>query len=176
MKQVRATAAATIAAALTLSACVQAPMGPTVGVMPGPNKPFSVFQEDQAICRQFAEQQIGGAQQAETTATNQTLIGAGVGTLLGAGLGAAVGGGRGAAIGAAAGAVGGTAVGASQAQGSTMSVQRRYDIAYEQCMYSRGNQVPGYVQPAPAMAAPPPPPPPPSGYPPPPPPPPPGYR
>jgi uncharacterized protein YcfJ len=174
VKQARAAAVATIAAALTLSACTQAPMGPTVGVMPGPNKPFSVFQEDQAICRQFAEQQVGGAQQAENTATTQTLIGAGVGTLLGAGLGAAIGGGRGAAIGAAAGAVGGTAVGASQAQGSTMSVQRRYDIAYEQCMYSRGNQVPGYVQPAPAMS--PPPPPPPSGYPPPPPPPPPGYR
>jgi len=150
-------------------------MGPTVGVMPGPNKPFAVFQEDQAICRQFAEQQIGGAQQAQNTATNQTLIGAGVGTLLGAGLGAAIGGGQGAAIGAGAGAIGGTAVGASQAQNTTISVQRRYDIAYEQCMYSRGNQVPGYVQPAPAYAAPPPPPPP-AGYPPPPPPPPPGYR
>ena len=51
-------------------------MGPTVAVMPGPTKPFSAFQEDQAICRQFADQQVGGAQQAET---NQTLIGAGVG-------------------------------------------------------------------------------------------------
>ncbi len=173
MKHVKATAVASIAMLMALSACVQAPMGPTVAVMPGPNKPFEAFNEDQAICRQFAEQQIGGAQQAQNTATNQTLIGAGVGTLLGAGLGAAVGGGRGAAIGAAAGAVGGTAVGASQAQNTNMTVQQRYDIAYEQCMYSRGNQVPGYVQPAPAYAAPPPPPPPPGA---PPPPPPPGYR
>jgi hypothetical protein len=54
-----------------------------------------------------------------------------------------------------------------------MSVQQRYDVAYSQCMYSRGNQVPGYVQPPPPAYAPPPPPPP--GYPPPPPPPP-GYR
>lgn len=172
MKHVKATKVASVAVLLSVSACTQAPMGPTVAVMPGQNKPFSVFQDDQAICRQFAEQQVGGAQQAQNTATNQTLLGAGVGTLLGAGLGAAVGGGRGAAIGAGVGALGGTAVGASQGQDTTMSVQRRYDIAYEQCMYSRGNQVPGYVQSAPAYAAPPPPPP--GAYPPPPPPP--GYR
>jgi uncharacterized protein YcfJ len=169
LKKMKATIVG-VAALMSLSACVRAPIGPTVGVMPGPNKPFEVFNEDQAICRQFAEQQIGGAQTAENTATDQTLIGAGVGTLLGAGLGAAIGGGRGAAIGAGAGALGGTAVGASQAQNTGMSVQRRYDIAYEQCMYSRGNQVPGYVQPAPQGNYPPPPPPP-GAYPPPPPPP-----
>jgi hypothetical protein len=173
---------ASVAVLMTVSGCAEAPMGPTVAVMPGPNKPFSAFQEDQAVCRQFADQQVGGAQQAET---NQTLIGAGVGTLLGAGLGAAIGGGRGAAIGAGAGALGGTAVGASQAQQTGMSAQRRYDIAYQQCMYSRGNQVPGYVETAPAVYAappppppgsyPPPPPPPPGSYPPPPPPPP-GYH
>jgi hypothetical protein len=88
-----------------------------------------------------------------------------------------VGGGRGAAIGAGAGALGGTAVGGSQAERTEFSLQRRYDIAYQQCMYSRGNQVPGYVggpapYPAPGYAPPPPPPP---GYAPPPPPPP-GYR
>lgn len=169
MKHVKASVVVSLATLMTISACAQAPMGPTVAVMPGPNKPFQAFNEDQAICKQFAEQQIGGAQQAQTTATNQTLIGAGVGTLLGAGLGAAIGGGRGAAIGAGAGALGGTAVGASQAERTTMSLQQRYNIAYSQCMYSRGNQVPGYVQPAAPRAAPPPPPP---GYPPPPPPPP----
>jgi hypothetical protein len=82
--------------------------------------------------------------------------------------------------------LGGTAIGASQAQATGQSIQQRYDIAYSQCMYSRGNQVPGYVAPVtPAYAAPPPPgyappppgyaPPPPSYYPPPPLPPP-GYR
>jgi hypothetical protein len=158
-----------VAALVGLSACARAPIGPTVAVMPGPNKPFSVFQEDQAICRQFAEQQIGGAQTAENVGTNQTLIGTGIGTLLGAGLGAAVGGGRGAAIGAGAGALGGTAVGASQAQETGIGVQRRFDIAYSQCMYSRGNQVPGFVQPAPRGSVAPPPPP--GSFPPPPPPP-----
>src|SRR5262245_14498154 len=130
-------------------------MGPTVAVMPGPNKPFAVFNEDQAICRQFAEQQIGGAQQAENTATTQTLIGAGIGTLLGAGLGAAIGGGQGAAIGAGAGALGGTAVGSGPAQGAQYSLQQRYNISYSQCMYSKGNQVPGAALPT-AYSSPPP--------------------
>ncbi|HEY0185270.1 MAG TPA: glycine zipper family protein, partial [Rhodopila sp.] len=83
-------------------------------------------------------------------------------TLLGAGLGAAIGGGRGAAIGAGAGALGGTAIGAGPSQNAQYSLQQRYDLAYAQCMYSRGNQVPGY-QPPPG----PPPPPPPGYYPPP---------
>lgn len=179
MKRAKATSLVSLAALIALSSCAQPPMGPTVAVMPGPNKPFDAFQTDQAVCTQFADQQIGGAANAQNTEVNQTLIGTGVGTLLGAGLGAAIGGGRGAAIGAGAGAIGGTAVGASQAQATGMSVQQRYNIAYSQCMYSRGNQVPGYVPAQPAYAAPPPPPPPgyappPPGYPPPPPPP--GYH
>jgi uncharacterized protein YcfJ len=169
-----------LAALTALSACAAPPLGPTVAVMPGPNKPFDVFQTDQAVCRQFSEQQVGGPEAANQTGTNQALTGAAVGTLLGAGLGAALGAasgnaGAGAAIGAGAGAVGGTAVGASNAQNTHYSLQQRYDIAYQQCMYSRGNQVPGYAAgpapyPAPGYAPPPP------GYAPPPPPPPPGYR
>jgi hypothetical protein len=176
VKRVKTTTMAGLAVLLAVSGCAQPPLGPSVRVMPGPNKPFDAFQNDDAICRQFGDQSVGGSANAQNTEVNQTLIGTGVGALLGAGLGAAVGGGRGAAIGAGAGAIGGTAVGASQAQGTGMTVQRRYDIAYSQCMYSRGNQVPGYVQsppPPPPGYAPPPPP----GYdPPPPPPPPPGYR
>ena len=172
---------ASVAALVALTGCAAPPMGPSVAVMPGPNKPFEAFQTDQAVCKQFAEQQVGGPEAANQVGTNQALIGAGIGTILGAGLGAAVGGGQGAAIGAGAGALGGTAIGASNAERTGMTLQRRYDIAYSQCMYSRGNQVPGYVQPAPAGYAAPPPPPPPPGYaaPPPnypPPPPPPGYR
>lgn len=182
MIRMKRTMLASLAALTALSGCAAPPLGPSVAVMPGPNKPFDVFQTDQAVCRQFAEQQVGGAQAANQTGTNQAVTGAAVGTLLGAGLGAAIGAaggnaGRGAAIGAGAGAVGGTAVGASQAQNTQYTLQQRYDIAYQQCMYSRGNQVPGYVAPGPAYGAPPPsyaPPPP--GYYPPPPPPPPGYR
>jgi hypothetical protein len=150
---------------LLLSACATEPLGPTIPVMPAPNKPFDLFQSDQALCKQYASNEVqGGAQQAN----NRQVGTAVVGTLLGAGLGAAIGGGRGAAIGAGAGALGGTAVGAGPAQNAQGSLQERYNLSYAQCMYSRGNQVPGYT---PAGAAPPPPPPgyaP--GYPPPPPP------
>jgi outer membrane lipoprotein SlyB len=164
------TVTAAFTALLLLDGCVQQPLGPSIQVMPAPGKPFDVFQQDQAQCKAYADQQTaGGAQQAN----NQQVLTGVVGTVLGAGLGAAVGGGRGAAIGAGAGAVGGTAVGAGPAQYAQMSLQQRYDAAYAQCMYANGDQVPGY--------SPAPPPPgygPPPGYPPPPPPgygPPPGY-
>ena len=128
-------------------------MGPRVAVMPGQNKPFEVFQQDQAVCQQYANQQVGGQAQ---QANNQAVGSAVVGTLLGAGLGAAIGGGRGAAIGAAGGAVAGTAYGASGSQNAQGGIQRQYDIAYQQCMYSRGNQVPGYQGAPPAYGPPPP--------------------
>jgi hypothetical protein len=132
---------AVIATALLLAGCTTPPMGPTVQVMPAPGKPFDVFQSDQALCKQYADGQVaGGAQQANNS---QVLTGI-AGTLLGAGLGAAIGGGRGAAIGAGAGAIGGTAVGAGPAQAAQYSLQQRYNTAYSQCMYSRGNQVPGF--------------------------------
>src|SRR5271166_5273902 len=134
---------------LLLNACTSPPMGPTVAVMPAPGKPFDVFQGDQAVCKDFASQQVqGGAQQANNTQVGTAVVG----TLLGAGLGAAIGGGRGAAIGAGAGALGGTAVGAGPAAQAQYSLQQRYDLAYSQCMYARGNQVPGYL---PAGAPPP---------------------
>lgn len=156
-----------MAALFALAGCAQRPLGPSVAVMPAPNKPFQAFEEDQAVCKQYASQQVAGqAERANNSAVGSALIG----TVLGAGLGAAIGGGRGAAIGAASGAGVGTVVGANGSTYSNMSIQRRYDIAYSQCMYARGNQVPGYVA-APTRYAEPPPPPPPSGYPPPPPPP-----
>ena len=146
---------ALLAPVLLLSACASEPLGPTVAVMPAPGKPFDVFQGDQALCRQFASGEVqNGAQQAN----NRQVGTAVVGTLLGAGLGAAIGGGRGAAIGAGAGALGGTAVGSGPSQNAQLSLQQRYDLGYSQCMYSRGNQVPGYQ----VVGAPPPPPPP--GY------------
>lgn len=144
-----------VASLLLLEGCVTQPMGPRVAVMPAPNKPFAVFQEDQAVCKQFADQQTAGGADA---ANNRAVGSAVLGTVLGAGLGAAIGGGRGAAIGAGSGAIVGTAAGSGPAAGAQYSLQQRYDIAYEQCMYSRGNQVPGFSN------APPPPPPPPPGY------------
>jgi hypothetical protein len=69
--------------------------------------------------------------------------------------------GLGAAVGAGFGAVGGTATGASAAEGRSWNVQRRYDIAYQQCMYAKGNQIPGAVRTGASRVSPPPPPPPP---------------
>ncbi|MBS0644057.1 MAG: glycine zipper family protein [Acetobacteraceae bacterium] len=125
-----------------LAACAQTPMSPTVAVMPAPNKPFDVFASDQAVCKQFAESQVGAGAQ---SANNQQVATALIGTALGAGLGAAIGGGRGAAIGAASGAVGGTALGGVRVNQAQMTIQQQYDLAYSQCMYSRGNQVPGFT-------------------------------
>ena len=131
------------------------PMGPTVQVLPGPNKPFDVFQNDQALCKQYADQQVAG--QAE--AANQRGLGeAALTTVLGTGLGAAVGGGRGAGVGAAAGSLVGANVGASTSSKAGASIQQQYNNAYGQCMYAKGNQLPApppaprvYVAPPPAV-------------------------
>jgi hypothetical protein len=150
-----------------LGGCATMPTGPTVTVYPAPGKPFEVFQADDYACRQWAQAQIGGASPSQTA--NQNAAGGAVlGAIVGAGMGAAIGGatgnaGAGAAIGGATGLLGGTAIGANQGAVSEYQLQRRYDIAYQQCMYAKGNQIPG-IRPAPAYG-------PPSGYGPPPPPP-----
>jgi hypothetical protein len=154
-------------AVLVFGGCATVPTGPSVMVLPPPGKPFEAFQADDAVCRQWAAQQVG-AGPSETT--NQTLVnGAVLGTIMGAGLGAAIGAasgdaGVGAAIGAASGLIGGTAIASEPAYGAGWEVQRRYDIAYQQCMYAKGNQIPGVVRSSRRAyrAAPPPPPPP--GY------------
>src|SRR5208282_2421591 len=103
MKRIE-TRMAAIATLALLAGCVNPPVGPSVAVMPSPNKPFEVFAQDQDFCRQYATQQIGGPGATETAEANQGIGGALVGAALGAGLGAAVGGAGGAAIGAASGA------------------------------------------------------------------------
>jgi hypothetical protein len=160
-----------------LGGCATMPTGPTVAALPGPGKPFELFQADDYACRQWAQQQINGASPSQTA--NQNLAtGAAVGTLAGAALGAAMGSasghaGAGAAIGAGAGLLGGAAIGSNAGAASEYQLQRRYDIAYQQCMYAKGNQIPG-ARPERAYGPPPPPPPgyqqgPPLGYGPPPP-------
>ena len=145
-----------LAAALLLTGCAAQPLRPGVAVMPAPNKPFEVFQQDQAACQQYAEQQVGGPQAAQA-ANNQFASGAAFGTLFGAAIGALLtGSGSGAASGAAVGLLAGSAIGANNAGATALAVQWRYDTAYQQCMYARGDQVPGYQ----SATVPPPPPPP----------------
>jgi len=132
---------------LLLAGCAQTPMGPTVQVMPGPGKTFDVFQADQGTCKGYAQNAVQG----QADAANQQAVGAGVlGTVIGAGLGAAVGAaggnaGAGAAVGAGVGSATGAGVGAQNSANAQMSIQQQYDNAFAQCMYSKGEQVPGYA-------------------------------
>jgi hypothetical protein len=162
--------------ALLATGCVTVPTGPSVMVLPGTGKPFEQFQADDALCRQWAYQQCGltpgdaAVQSGVTSAVVGTAIGAGLGAAIGAAAGNPA---LGAAVGAGAGLFGGSAVGANAAYASGTSVQHRYDIAYQQCMYAKGNQIPAIVQAPRAVSASPwpaPPPPPPPRYAPPPPP------
>ena len=135
-----------------LAGCASLPSGPRVAVMPTPGKPFEVFMQEDRQCRAFAEQSIG---MNPTDRGAENVVGsAAVGTAIGAAAGALAGGNRGAATGAAVGMVAGTATGTSNAAYAGAEAQRRYDIAYQQCMYAKGNQLPGspyggYRQPAP---------------------------
>ena len=156
--------------AALLGGCASVPTGPSIMALPGNGKTFEQFQYDDAACRQFASQQVGTT--TERSATESTMSGAVIGTLVGAAAGAALGAaagnaGVGAAAGAGVGLLGGTAIGGSRADAYAGGVQRRYDNSYTQCMYAKGNQVPGVsgtrVQPpAYTSPAPPPPPPPPA--------------
>jgi hypothetical protein len=149
-----------------LSGCATLPTGPSVRVLPAQGKSFDTFRIEDASCRQWAEQHPGMS--AQQTYESNVATGAVAGTALGAGLGAAVGSasghaGAGAAIGAASGLLVGTAAGSDAGRVYGREAQRRYDNAYVQCMYSYGNQVPGYrprvaaAPPQPEVAAPPPP-------------------
>ena len=153
---------------VVLAGCASAPpSGPSVMVLPGTGKSFDQFKFDDYECRQFASQQIGGttAEQASNDAgARSAALGAAVGGLAGAALGgnshAAV---AGAALGTAGGALAGTGSGAA----SGRSVQQRYDVGYQQCMYAKGHQIPmasrydGHIRgsaPRPSYVPPPPPP------------------
>jgi len=131
---------------LAVSGCATIPGGPSVLVLPGEGKTFEEFQTDDVVCKQWAQQQLGA--QPQETVNRSTATGAVAGTVLGAGAGALIGAatghpGAGAAIGAGSGLLLGTATGAGAGNTSGGEAQRRYDNSYIQCMYSKGNQVPG---------------------------------
>jgi hypothetical protein len=181
-------AAGALVPAILLIGCATLPPRPSVMALPGSSKSFDEFQFDDGTCRSWAEQQIGVAPQTATAdqAIQSAAIGTGIGAAAGAAIGAASGHpGAGAAVGAGSGLLVGSAVGAGRADAAGHALQERYDAAYVQCMYAKGNQVPverGSVATPPRVtrrsAAPPPPPskpyrripPPPPGAPPPPPP------
>lgn len=151
-----------------LGACATVPTGPSVMVLPGGGKSFEQFQGDDVMCRQWAYQQAGTTP--GQAANESGITSAAVGTVLGAAVGAAIGAAAGnPAMGAAAGAGGGllfgSAGGVGASQYSAAQAQQRYDMAYQQCMYAKGNQIPGVIRGAywrGTAGAPPLPPPPPS--------------
>jgi uncharacterized protein YcfJ len=132
--------AAAALATLVLTACVSLPSGPTYPALPGSSKTFEQFQVDDAVCRQYAQGQIGG-RSASDVANQNAAGGAVAGTVIGAAAGAALGGRDAAGAGAVFGLLTGAAIGSENAGGSYRAVQRRYDGAYGQCMYAKGNKV-----------------------------------
>jgi uncharacterized protein YcfJ len=153
-------------AGVVLGGCATMPAGTSVMVLPAPGKPFEEFRSDDTVCRQWAIQQI---QVPPAEIVNKNLAGgAAIGTVMGAGLGAAIGAASGeaatgAAIGAGSGLVAGTAAASGPAHAAGWGAQRRYDNAYQQCMYAKGNQIPGLAA-TPSKRARWIPPPPPPGY------------
>lgn len=136
-------------AVVLFAGCVTVPTGPAVMSMPGAQKNFDQFRVDDADCRNYAQAVLGGpnaAQPANDAAAANAVAGAALGAAAGAIIGAASGNaGSGAAIGAGTGLVFGSAAGSNTAGYSSYALQRQYDGAYLQCMYARGNQVPGQV-------------------------------
>jgi len=162
-------------ALLALAGCVTVPTGPSVMVLPGTGKSFDQFRLDEYDCKQYAHSHVGGSttqQAAEDSAVRSAVIGTAVGALAGAAIG---GNSRGAGVGAGVGLLAGSAAGAGAGQGSAYELQRRYDYAYQQCMYAKGHRIPVAGRYSESRASTPPPPPPPGTHTPPPPAPPAGY-
>jgi OmpA family protein len=153
-----------------LAGCVIVPSGRGVVVLPGAGKTFEQFREEDAVCRHYAQDQVGA--NPEQAAADSVARSAGTGALLGAAAGALLGAGShdpglGAAIGAGSGLLFGGVAGSTAAGTAADVVQGRYDISYVQCMYAKGNRVPpppgtpGYPLPPPphpGASLPPPPP------------------
>ena len=158
------------ALALLAGCATPPPTGPSVMVLPGSGKSFDQFRYDDNECRQFATAQIGGATNAQA-ANDAAVKNAVVGTAIGAAAGGLIGGNQGAGVGAGVGLAGGALAGTGAGEYAGRTLQQRYDIGYQQCMYAKGHQIPMAGRYAPyrasRQAAPPPPPPP--GPPPPPP-------
>ncbi len=167
----RASRLAPLLGLAVLGACATVPTGPAVMVLPGTGKSFDQFRADDAVCRQFAYEQVSGLT-AQQAASNTVATGAVVGTAVGAAAGALIGGTASATgVGAGAGLLVGSLAGAGAATGSYYNAQMRYDFGYQQCMYAKGNKIPVSGRFASSSSSPPPqayfPPPPPNAPPPP---------
>ena len=124
-------------APLLLAACTVMPDGPSAMVLPGTGKSFEQFRGDDMQCRGHAQGQLGGG------SAQQAGVDSGVRSAVpGAAAGAAIDGGHGAGVGAGTGLLFGALAGTGAADTSSYGMQRRYDNAYQQCMYASGHKVP----------------------------------
>ena len=141
---------------LGMTGCAAPPLGPTVQVMPAPGKPLDMYQREYLDCKKMAFDAIGGqaaVDQVNNQAITNALVGVGTGVLAGALVGQAAGDqGGGAQVGAAAGLLAGTGAGAAGTAQGNMTMQQMYDNFFSQCMYAKGNQVPGMAQATPEPA------------------------
>lgn len=130
-------------AAISLAACVSAPTGPTITIMPREGKAFDEFKKDDEECRSFSAKSV---QDGNSVALKQGAISAATGAAIGAAAGALYQGGNSQNVGtgAAIGMVGGAAVGVMGASNKESQAQAQYNTAYQQCMFTKGNQVPGF--------------------------------
>ena len=80
-----------------LGGCAGVPTAPSIMALPGTDRSFDDFRFDDAQCRQYAFQQVGGVTE------DPSVRDAAIGTVIGALAGAAIGGKDGAAVGAGVG-------------------------------------------------------------------------
>lgn len=125
---------------LALAACSSMPSGPNVMVLPGSGKSLEQFQSDDFFCRQYAAMQSGT--NTRDAAVDSGIQTAALGTALGAASGTMIDGGHGAAVGAGVGLLFGGMAGAGSGSTTAYEAQIRYDNAYQQCMYTKGNSIP----------------------------------
>jgi hypothetical protein len=123
---------------IVLAGCVPQTMAPTVVVTPGPSKSAADFGADHTACAAQANERMAPVIQA---ANNQIVGNALLGAAFGGGSTAAAGGSN-SAVGATA-AAGATIAGAANAQTAQATLQQQFNVAYSQCMYAKGDIVPG---------------------------------
>ncbi|SNS86624.1 Glycine-zipper containing OmpA-like membrane domain-containing protein [Noviherbaspirillum humi] len=126
-----------------VAGCATVPDGPSIMVLPGTGKSLDQFRADDGECRQYVIAQLGGTGPS-ANANDSGVRSAVAGTAIGAVAGAAINGGQGAGVGAGAGLLMGSLAGTGTASQSYYGTQRRYDMAYSQCMYAKGHRIPVY--------------------------------
>ena len=129
---------------LSLGGCASPFLGPTVEVKPSADKPFATFQDDQAACERYAAIETS----TDTESANKRAVEAiALETHVGTPYGVATGNGRGTALQLEPPKSRVTIWNARLYRKPPYEVQQRYNIAYMQCMYSKGNRVPQFALP-----------------------------